>query len=190
MVVDQDAACRSVGSDGVAEYLQARNGVEIETEDGVGLPDGPRGRTLGVVLEDDDPLDARHPVEKIGIFIGHDARYLVPHAAQHLGPGQRRTHGVAVGIGMGDDHEPLPGLRQQLPQTSDMLGGKCHRLSSGSSNLVNPAATSVLNHAKHFLMSEACTRSRSNSGIASAKAARSFSGLSLWLMASLPPVWA
>jgi len=48
----------------------------------------------------------------------------------------------------------------------------------------------MLNHAKHFFMSETCTLSRSYSGSTSAKKALSFSGASLGLMASFPPVWA
>ena len=63
-----------------------------------------------------------------------------------------------------------------------------YSFSAGSLNSVNPAPTSVLYHAKHFLMSETCTRSRSYSGSTSANAAFSFSGDSLGLIASLPPV--
>ena len=62
--------------------------------------------------------------------------------------------------------------------------------SDGSLNSVKPALTRMLYHAKHFFMSDTCTRSRSYSGRTSAKAAFSFSGASLGLMASLPPVCA
>ncbi len=51
-----------------------------------------------------------------------------------------------------------------------------------------PTETSRLYQAKHFLISETCTRSRSYSGTTSAKAAFSFSGAYLGLIAALPSV--
>ncbi len=100
VVVDQHAAGRGVGLDGGAENLQPRNSVEIEAEKNIGFGNGPRGTPLGVGFEDHDFVDAGHPVEEIGEFIGNDTRHLVPHRAQDLGPRERRPDGVAVGIGM------------------------------------------------------------------------------------------
>ena len=100
VVVDQHAAGRRIALDRLAEDLEPRNGVEIEAEEDVGLGDGLHGTPLGVGLEDHDLLDAGHPVEEIGVFVRDDARHLVSPGPQHLGPCQRRTHGVAVGIGV------------------------------------------------------------------------------------------
>lgn len=77
--------------------------------------------------------------------------------------------------------------QQKSPASAGLRG---YSFSAGSLNSVNPAFTRILYHAKHFLMSETCTRSRSYSGSTSAKAAFSFSGASLGLTDSLPPVWA
>ena len=118
---DQHAAGRGVGLDGVAEDLQPRNGVEIEAENQVRSGDRPLRTPLGVGLEDHDLVDAGHPVEEIGKLVGNDARHLVAHRAQDLGPGERRPHGVAVGIGVGDDDDPLSGAREHLPQAFNMF---------------------------------------------------------------------
>ena len=101
--------------------ISPRHGVEVEAEEQVGLGDGAHGIARGVVLEDHDLADTRHPVEKIGVFVRDDARYLVSHSPQHLGPGERRTHGIAVGIGMGDNHD-LPVCRgEKFPEGFDTL---------------------------------------------------------------------
>ena len=72
----------------------------LPLEKNIGFGNGPRGTPLGVGFEDHDFVDAGHPVEEIGEFIGNDTRHLVPHRAQDLGPRERRPDGVAVRIGM------------------------------------------------------------------------------------------
>ena len=121
VVVDQHAARRGVGLDRIAQDFEPRHGVEVEAEEQVGLGDGAHGIARGIVLEDHDLADTRHPVEKIGVFVRDDARYLVSHSPQHLGPCERRTHGIAVGIGMGDNHD-LPVCRgEKFPEGFDTL---------------------------------------------------------------------
>lgn len=121
VVVDQHAARRGVGLDRIAQDFEPRHGVEVEAEEQVGLGDGAHGIARGVVLEDHDLADTRHPVEKIGVFVRDDARHLVSHSPQHLGPCERRTHGIAVGIGMGDNHD-LPVCRgEKFPEGFDTL---------------------------------------------------------------------
>ena len=101
--------------------ISTRHGVEVEAEEQVGLGDGAHGIARGIVLEDHDLADTRHPVEKIGVFVRDDARHLVSHSPQHLGPCERRTHGIAVGIGMGDNHD-LPVCRgEKFPEGFDTL---------------------------------------------------------------------
>ena len=126
VVVDQHAPRRGVGLDRLAEDLEPRHGVEVEAEDCVGLFDGPHGTALGVGLEDDDFVDTLHPVEEVGVFVRHDAGHRVAHAAQNLGPGERRSHGVAVGIGVRHDDEPLGGSCQQVAQLLDVCLGNLH----------------------------------------------------------------
>ena len=121
VVVDQHAAGRRIGTDGLAEDFEPRNGVEIETEEDVRIGDGAGGAAFGVVLEDHDLLDALHPVEKIGVFVRNDARHLMSHRPQRLGPCQRRSHGVAVGIGVRHDHDLLMGGGKQFPQAFETL---------------------------------------------------------------------
>lgn len=58
----------------------------------------------------------------------------------------------------------------------------------GSLNSVKPAFTRMLYHAKHFFISETCTRSRSYSGSTLANSATILSADSLWEIASLPSV--
>ena len=128
VVVDQHAAGRGVGLDGGAENLQPRNRIEIETEEDIGFGNGPCGAPLGVGLEDHDLVDAGHPVEEIGEFIGNDAHHLVAHRAQDLGPCERRPHGIAVGIGVGDDDDPLSGTLEHLPQAFNVFFRKLHSL--------------------------------------------------------------
>ena len=43
------------------------------------------------------------------------------HRTQDLGPCERRSDGVAVGVGVGDDDDALPGSGEHLPQTFDMF---------------------------------------------------------------------
>ena len=121
VMVDQHAAGRGVGRDGVAEDFEPRNGVEIEAENHVGLRDGAPCAPFGVGLEDHHLVDPGHPVEEIGIFIGHDAGHRMSHRTQDLGPCERRSDGVAVGVGVGDDDDALPGSGEHLPQTFDMF---------------------------------------------------------------------
>lgn len=121
VVVDQHAARRGVGLDRIAQDFEPRHGVEVEAEEQVGLGDGAHGIARGVVLEDHDLADTRHPVEKIGVFVRDDARYLVSHSPQHLGPGERRTHGIAVGIGMGDNHDLTVCRGEKFPEGFDTL---------------------------------------------------------------------
>ena len=121
VMIDQHAAGRGVGLDSVAEDFEPRNGVEIEAEDHVGFGNSACGAPLGIGLEDHDLVDAGHPVEEIGEFIGDDAGHLMPHRTQDFGPCERRPDGIPVGIGVGDDDDPLPGLRKQLTQASDVF---------------------------------------------------------------------
>ena len=100
VMVDQHAAGRRIALDRLAEDLEPRNGVEIEAENHVGLRDGAPCAPFGVGLEDHPLVDPGHPVEEIGVFVRDDARHLVSPGPQHLGPCQRRTHGVAVGVGV------------------------------------------------------------------------------------------
>ena len=100
VMVDQHAAGGGVGLDGVAEDFEPRNGIEIEAEDHVGLRDGARGAPFGVGFEDHDFVDTGHPVEEIGEFIGNDTGHRMSHRTQDLGPCERRSDGIAVGVGM------------------------------------------------------------------------------------------
>lgn len=88
-MVDQHAAGRGVGRDGVAEDFEPRNGVEIEAENHVGLRDGAPCAPFGVGLEDHHLVDPGHPVEEIGIFIGHDAGHRMSHS--YAGPRPMRA---------------------------------------------------------------------------------------------------
>ena len=68
--------------------------------DYVGLGDSLLGAALGVGLEDYDVAYARHPIQVVGVFVGHDAGHAVTVVAQRLRPRQRRAYGVAIGVGM------------------------------------------------------------------------------------------
>ena len=47
--------------------------------------------------------------------------YKESHSPQHLGPGERRTHGIAVGIGMGDNHDLTVCRGEKFPEGFDTL---------------------------------------------------------------------
>ena len=126
MMVDQHAPGGGVGFDDVAQVFQARDGVEVEAEDQVGLLHGAGGAPLGVGFIDDHLPDAGHPVEEIGVFVGHHAQNPVSHAAQDFGPCERRSDGIPVGIGMRDDHDTPARLAEQVVQTQDRLFIESH----------------------------------------------------------------
>ena len=105
----------------VSLRISSRHGVEVEAEEQVGLGDGAHGIARGIVLEDHDLADTRHPVEKIGVFVRDDARHLVSHSPQHPGPCERRPHGIAVGIGMGDNHDLTVCRGEKFPEGFDTL---------------------------------------------------------------------
>ena len=85
VMVDQHAAGRGVGRDGVAEDFEPRNGVEIEAEDHVGLRRWrARARPSVSVLKITDLVDPGHPVEEIGVFVR--ARRRSPHVPSYAGP--------------------------------------------------------------------------------------------------------
>ena len=74
--------------------------MEVEAEDYVGLGHSLLGATFGVVLEDYDVVYARHPIQVVGVLVGHYAGGLMATATQRLGPRQRRAYGIAIGVGV------------------------------------------------------------------------------------------
>ena len=127
VVVDEHALGRGVALDGVAQDFETRYGVEVETEQDVRLVDGARRAALFVGFENHDLPDAGHPVEEVGIAVRHDAGHPVPHVAEHGAPCERRTHGIAVGIGVRENDDPLFGAFEQSPQMFRILMRNFHK---------------------------------------------------------------
>ena len=105
MVVYEHALSRGVRGNQLAEGLEARERVEVHAEYYVGLLDGAGGAALVVVLEYDHVVNAGHPVQIVWIFVGYYAGDGVAHASQRLGPRQRRTYGIAVGVGVREGYD-------------------------------------------------------------------------------------
>ena len=105
VVVYEHALGRGVRGNQLAEGLQTRERVEVHAEYYVGLLDGAGGAALVVVLEYDHVVNAGHPVQIVWIFVGYYAGDGVAHASQRLGPRQRRTYGIAVGVGVREGYD-------------------------------------------------------------------------------------
>ena len=106
MVINEHTSCRGVLLHHIAQRIQAREGVEVEAEDCIGLGNK-RDSPVGLVLVDYNVAYARHPVQIVGVLVGHDARHRVTSLAQCLGPRYRRAHGIAIGVGVREYHHLL-----------------------------------------------------------------------------------
>ena len=116
MMVDQDSPGRRIGFDHLAQPLQTGYGVEVQEKNQVRLRHRTAGDSRFVRLEKNQVLDTRHPIQKIGVFVGHDAGDAMPHFHQSLAPRQQRTHGIPVGIRVCQEYDILYRPGKQFAQ--------------------------------------------------------------------------
>ena len=112
--------------DHLAQPLQTGYGVEVQEKDQVRLLHRTAGDSRFVRLEKHQVLDTRHPVQKIGVFVGHDTSDAMPHLQQRLAPRQRRAHGIPVGIRVRHDHDILRRPGKQFAQPFYIFLGNHH----------------------------------------------------------------
>ncbi len=125
-MVDEHSSGCGIGGDRFAQILQSRQRVEVEAMNLIGFSDGMGGTACLVGAEDDNLVDTPHPVEEVGVFVRDDAGDGVAQRPQHGGPSERRTDGIAVGIGVRYDDDALLRTGEQLVQGIDLRRLKIH----------------------------------------------------------------
>ena len=126
MVIDQYARRRYILRQNVAQGFETGQGIEIETKDEIRSTDCRQG-LFGIETEDRYPIDIRHPVKEIGIFVGNDHRHVVAHRHQHFPPCQRGPDRVAVRVGMRDQYDLSGAIREQTAEGCDFIVFELHR---------------------------------------------------------------
>ena len=115
MVVDEHL--RGQGTDkGCLHLVDATGGVVVETEHEVGNLEE-HVALLAMTVVANDLLRVGHPLQEVGILVGHnDGRLLAAHA-QIFGPAQTRADGIAIGTLVAGDEYVRATINQRLKLT-------------------------------------------------------------------------